>query len=50
MWEITPARVGRHPVTARHGHLDVKRMYRRCSGSHHPEAVMIEAIVPIKAD
>jgi hypothetical protein len=27
-----------------------KRPYRRCAGSHHPEVVMIEAVVPIKAD
>src|ERR1022692_3568464 len=33
-----------------HRHLDVKRPYRRCAGSHDPEAVMIEAVVPIKAD
>jgi hypothetical protein len=30
--------------------VDVKRPYRRCAGSHDPEVVMIEAIVPIKAD
>jgi transposase-like protein len=31
-------------------HLDEKRPYRRCAGSHDPEVVMIEAVVPIKAD
>jgi hypothetical protein len=33
-----------------HRRLDVKRPYRRCTGSHDPEVVMIEAVVPINAD
>jgi hypothetical protein len=30
--------------------VDGKRAYRRSAGSHDPEVVMIEAVVPIKAD
>jgi hypothetical protein len=48
MWEIPSDKSASGDGTARQ--LDVKRPYRRCAGSHNPEVVMIEAIVPIKAD
>ena len=50
MWEITPEKSASIRQPHWHRNLDVKRPYRRCAGSHDPEVVMIEAVVPIKAD
>jgi len=50
LWEITPGKWASILQPHWHRHLDVKRPYRGCAGGHDPEVVMIEAVVPVKAD